>query len=116
MGLFSNNGYVPSARDNYMRGLKEQDYQRRRADSQFDAARKIRDGIPALIEKEQEKIKRDAQAVVSGIRKSAEAERNAFSRSLSLSTVVALTPTRTPSLSGTGEFPCLSPSTSLSKV
>lgn len=75
MGLFNNNnGYVPSARDNYMRGLKEQDYQRRRADSQFDAARKIRDGIPALIEKEQEKVKRDAQAVVSGIRKSAEVE------------------------------------------
>ena len=74
MGLFSNNGYVPSARDNYMRGLKEQDYLRKRADSQFDAARKIRDGIPALIEKEQEKVKRDAQAVVSGIRKSAEVE------------------------------------------
>lgn len=74
MGLFSNNGYVPSARDNYMRGLKEQDYQRRRADSQFDQARKIVDGIPALIEKEQEKVKRDAQSVVSGIRKSAEVE------------------------------------------
>ena len=41
MGLFSNNGYVPSARDNYMRGLKEQDYLRKRADSQFDAARKF---------------------------------------------------------------------------
>lgn len=73
MGLFSN-GYVPSARDKYMRGLKEQDYLRKRADSQFDAARKIRDGIPALVEKEQEKVKRDAQAVVSGIRKSAEVE------------------------------------------
>lgn len=73
MGLF-NTGYVPSERDRWHRAQKEQDYQRRRADSQFDAARKIRDGIPALIEKEQEKIKRDAQAVVSGIRKSAEAE------------------------------------------
>ncbi|SLH66601.1 DNA segregation ATPase, FtsK/SpoIIIE family [Mycobacteroides abscessus subsp. abscessus] len=73
MGLFSS-GYVPSERDKYMRGLREQDYLRKRADSQFDAARKIRDTIPALIDKEQEKVKRDAQAVVSGIRKSAEAE------------------------------------------
>lgn len=73
MGLFSN-GYVPSERDKYMRGLKEQDYLRKRADSQFDAARKIRDGIAGLVDKEQERIKRDAQAVVSGIRKSAEVE------------------------------------------
>lgn len=73
MGFF-NTGYVPSERDRWNLQQKEQDYQRRRADSQFDAARKIRDTIPALIEKEKEKVKRDAQAVVSGIRKSAEAE------------------------------------------
>lgn len=74
MGLFTNNGYVPSERDRYMRGLKEQDYQRKRADSQMDAARKIYDGIPAVVEKAEEKIRRDAQGVVSGIRKAAEAE------------------------------------------
>lgn len=74
MSFFGGGGYVPSERDRYMRAQKEHDYQRKRADSQHDAARKILDGIPALVAKEKERIKRDAQAAVSGIRKSAETE------------------------------------------
>ncbi|MBP2452497.1 FtsK/SpoIIIE domain-containing protein [Mycolicibacterium lutetiense] len=74
MGFFTGGGYVPSERDRYMRQQKEYDYQRKRADSQHDAARKILDGIPALVEKEKEKVKKQAQATVAGIRKSAETE------------------------------------------